>query len=401
MNQEGIPDRCPEPVRRIREAFFRKTGRYPDAMAYAPGRVEILGNHTDYNEGFVLSCAIGLGTAFAVGSSPEPGRSTLVASDLRRSHAFRTGAPAPLPRARWANYPKGVLHFLSFRVATCRDFTAVFGGDIPTGAGLSSSAALEIASGLALAEWMGLEVPPLDLARIGQQAEAEFAGVKCGLLDQITSLFGREGALVHTDFRTLDIRHARIPGSVCFLLCNTEVRHSLVDSAYNERRAACASAAAQLAGYLGRPVPALRDVSLDELRGAEGRLEDTIFRRALHVVGENERVQGGLRNLEQGRVEEFGRRMTESHDSSRRFFENSCPELDEAVGIVTAMRGVHGARLSGGGFGGSVVALVDLGSVDRIAEDWRRACSERWRRRVRVLSVVPASGARRIRPGGD
>lgn len=399
MNQDVIPDSPPEAVRRIRDEFSRRTGRAPARMAYAPGRVEILGNHTDYNEGFVLSCAIGLGTAFAVGPSDEPGRSTLWAADIRRSHSFRTSAPAPLPRSRWANYPKGVLHFLALRGGACGDFTAVFGGDIPTGAGLSSSAALEIAAGLALADWMGMEVPPLDLARIGQRAEAEFAGVKCGLLDQITSLFGLENALVRTDFRSLDIGHVRIPDSACFLLCNTEVRHSLVDSAYNERRAACAAAAARLSEILGRPVPALRDVSLEELLGAESRLDRTVFLRALHVVGENERVLGGARDLELGRIEAFGRRMTESHHSSRLHFENSCPELDEAVELVNGLEGVYGARLSGGGFGGSVVALAEAARADRIAEDWRKACSDRWGRPVQVRRIAPAPGARRVPPG--
>jgi galactokinase len=372
-------------------------GLDPTICAYAPGRVEILGNHTDYNEGFVLSCAIDLGMAFAVGPSGGGGRSTLVAVDLKRSNEFRTAAPSPLLRSRWANYSKGVLHFLSDHAAGCRDFTAVFGGDIPSGAGLSSSAALEMATGLALAEWLGVEVPALEMARIGQRAEAEFAGVQCGLLDQITCLFGRVGFLVHTDFRTLGVTHARIPDSACFLLCNTEVRHSLVDSAYNERRSACATAVAGLAGGLGRSVRALRDVTMDELRASERSLDPAVYRRALHVVGENDRVQCGVQDLLSGDIEAFGRRMTESHDSSRLHFENSCPELDDAVRIVNSLEGVQGARLSGGGFGGSVVALVAKERAETVAVDWQQACSKRWGRPISIRRITPSGGARNVR----
>jgi len=385
-----------KPVTRVTAEFRKRFESEPAICSYAPGRVEILGNHTDYNEGFVLSCAIDLGMAFAVGPSDQPGRSRLIAADLDQSVEFRTSAPAPADRNRWANYPKGVLYYLLSLAASPRDFVAVFGGNIPPGAGLSSSAALEVSSGLCLTQWLGRELPPMELAKICQRAEFEFAGVKCGLLDQITSLFGREGHLVHTDFRTLDVQHISIPAAACFLLCNTGVRHRLVESEYNERRAACGEAAIRLADYLGRPVSALRDVSMAELRSSETYLDPRIFRRALHVIGENERVVRGLGDLAAGDLDSFGRQMSASHESSRDHFENSCAELDEAVQIVRLLKGTYGARLSGGGFGGSVVALVHAEKAESLMEAWRSACSDRWRRKVDIRRIWPSRGARRV-----
>ncbi|MDZ4199627.1 MAG: galactokinase, partial [Kiritimatiellia bacterium] len=306
----------------------------PPVVAFAPGRVEILGNHTDYNEGFVLSAAIEEGMVFAAGPSDEPGQSCLYAADLDREVRFRTEAPAPDPASRWANYSKGMLHLLSRGTSRVTDFRAVFGGNVPMGAGLSSSAALEVSTGLALARLMNLSVPRLKMAQLAQQAEIEFSGTRCGLLDQISSLYGEAGSLVFTDFRTLEAHSAHMPDSACFLLCNTGVKHSLVDSEYNERRASCEAVAKQLAHLLNRPVRALRDVSPEEWAAVADRVESTPRLRAAHVIGENDRVLRGKAAMERGDVEEFGRCMTASHESSRHSFENSCTELDQAVEAV-------------------------------------------------------------------
>ena len=212
----------------LRTLFRDRYGRPPEVAAYAPGRVEVLGNHTDYNEGWVLSAAIDLGTYF-VCRRRDDGACRLLAGDVLEEAAFDAAAPAPSQTHAWSNYVKGVLAGLAADAPAPHGFDAAFLGNVPLGAGLSSSAALEMSAGLALAALYGRAVEPLRLARIGQAAEHRFAGVKCGLLDQLTSLHGRDGMLVETDFRTFAVTHAPLGPEACLLLCNTHARHALVD----------------------------------------------------------------------------------------------------------------------------------------------------------------------------
>jgi galactokinase len=266
-------------------------------------------------------------------------------------------------------------------------------GDIPLGAGLSSSAALETASALALCSLYSLPVDRMALAKIGQQAEHVYAGVKCGLLDLISSLFGRRGRGVMTDFRSLEVDTVPLGEDVCFLMCNTNVKHRLVESAYNERRAACEHAAAYFAANLKHPVKALRDVSMAELdEGATG-LDPVAARRAAHVIGENERVQAGRKLLAAGDLPAFGKLMFASHESSRCKFENSCRELDVLVDAARGMSSVLGARLSGGGFGGSVVVLVHPRDAAVIGKSLSAVFQKSVGRVCDVRVVIPSDGA--------
>jgi galactokinase len=383
--------------RKVVEAFAARFGAPPTLGWFAPGRVEVLGNHTDYNEGYVLSAALAQGIVFLLRPAP-PGatRGRLLAVDLEREIQFDPARPAPMASAAWANYTLGALHFLSEQIARAlRPFDAAFGGDLPVGAGLSSSAALAVASTLALAELHGIELSRLDAARIAQRAEHEFAGVRCGLLDQISSLFGAEGALVFTDFRTLDVRTAALPATVEFLLCNTGVKHRLVDSAYNQRRAACERAVAHFAARLSHPVRALRDVSMTEWEDYRHGLDAEDARRAAHVIGENDRVRAGVERLAANDAAGFGALMNASHESSRRLFENSCPELDFCVEAFRHA-GALGARLSGGGFGGSVIALAEASRAEDIARTVAKEAERRFRRPTPVHGFRPAGGARRL-----
>jgi galactokinase len=385
-------------VARVDAAHRRQFGIDPAIRAYAPGRVEILGNHTDYNEGFVLSAAIDAGIVFAL-TPDEDRRAVVQAADIERCLAIALSPLRPVTRGRWSNYVRGVLNFLVPDAAARRGFRATFGGDIPMGSGLSSSAALEISSGLALARRHGLDVPPLELARIGQQAEHRFAGVRCGLLDQITSLWGAEQSLVFTDFRTLAVRRVRMPAGAAFLVCHTGVKHALVDSAYNERREACERAAAHFARRLPHPVTHLRDVSTDEWAREKDGLDPAAARRAAHPIGENERVLEGVAALERGDPAAFGGLMSASHRSSREHFENSCAELDFVVETAQAADGVWGARLSGGGFGGSAVAMVREDAAEAVGRRLASAYRERFGHEAGVQVVVPSAGARLLDDG--
>jgi len=283
--------------RKFRDVF----GRPHSTAAYAPGRIEVLGNHTDYNEGFVLSAAVDLGTFFLL-SEAEGTTCRCVAGDIMEGADFEAGAPHPVGEPAWLNYITGTMAGLLTLLddKPRRAFDALFLGNIPLGAGLSSSAALEMSGGLALAAFYGVDTDKLDLARIGQAAEHAFAGVKCGLLDQITSLFGKRRHLVMTDFRTLEVETVPAPADICFLTCNTRARHALVDGEYNRRREQCEAAACFFDSRLDHPVSALRDVSVEEWNRHHGGMDNETARRALHPIGENERVVLARSLLKQG-----------------------------------------------------------------------------------------------------
>jgi galactokinase len=246
----------------------------------------------------------------------------------------------------------------------------------------------------AVGSFWGLEVPALDMARIGQAAEHEFAGVRTGLLDQMSSLNGLRDHLVMSDFRTLEVAHVPLGAEARLLACNTHAKHRLVGSAYNERREACERAAAFFAERLDHRVTSLRDVSPAEWQEHSAAMDEVTARRAAHIVGENDRVLRGRSLLEAGRLAEFGRLMYESHESSRTNFENSSPELDFLVQTATALDEVLGARLSGGGFGGSAVMLVGPEDVEAVTATVRDTYAERYGEPCDVLVIRPADGAR-------
>lgn len=373
-------------------AFSRIYGTCPDVVSYAPGRVEILGNHTDYNEGYVLSCAINAGTFFLLAASGD-NSITLTAADVNETVTFGIDDIRPAAECRWANYIKGVIAGMLPLCTEKRGFKALFLGDIPIGSGLSSSAALEISTAQALARFWNITLGPLDAAKIGQKAEHEFAGAKCGLLDQISSLYGRDRQLVLTDFRSLHVRHSPFEGEHVFLACNTHAKHALVDGAYNERRNSCEKAAAFFASNLSHPVRALRDVSSEELRELASSMDRQQAMRAAHVIGENERVLQGITALENRDFALFGKLMFESHKSSQLNFENSCPELDFIVNAVRKIPGVLGARLSGGGFGGSVIALVNERDTETISKAIKSAYSREFGHSCDTLVIKPSEGA--------
>ncbi len=389
------PDAAPL-VARVTAGFAATFGGPPASVWFAPGRVEVLGNHTDYNEGYVLSAALAEGVAFAL--RPLAGtRGRLCALDFGRKVELDAARPAPMPTAAWANYALGALHFVRERAGGApRGFEAAFAGDLPVGGGLSSSAALSVSAALAFAELYGAALSPLDIARIAQRAEHEFAGVRCGLLDPISSLFGAAQSMVFTDFRTLEVRRVALPPGTAFLICNTGVKHRLVDSAYNERRAACERAAAHFAARLPHPVRALRDVSPAEWQAEKSGLDPDDARRAAHPIGENARVLQGVARLAAGDAAGFGALLRESHRSSVENFENSCRELDLAVAAFERQPGVWGARLTGGGFGGSALAFVEESRAEAIAQAVARETTRAFGRATAVRRIRPSNGARRI-----
>ncbi|MBD3422439.1 MAG: galactokinase [Chitinivibrionales bacterium] len=323
--------------------------------ARAPGRVEVLGNHTDYNEGLVLSAAIDRHLCVAVG------RSDNTFEFVSGSFPERVVISEVVPQKEyaWTNYALGVYHWLKAAGYPVAPFRMAVTSTIPQGAGLSSSAAFEVASGLALGDLYGFKIDKQELAHLCRKAEHTFAGANCGLLDQYSVLFGKQQHLLLIDFRTLDYRPISLAGlDIVFAITESGVTHRLGESAYNDRRIECESAAR----YFSEKDPAvhsLRDVNPGKLHQAGDELQASALKRAQHVIGEIERVKAAIELLEQKDLRGFGKLLYGSHESSLVNFENSCPELDSLVRIASQFEGAYGSRLTGGGFGGATLSVLD------------------------------------------
>lgn len=351
-----------------------------------------MGNHTDYNEGYVFSAAINYGTFFAVAPN-DLGKNRVVAGDLMHEVTFPLASATPVKEDTWANYVIGTVAGLTAIRPQTAGFDAMFLGNIPLGSGLSSSAALEMCTAKALCALWGITADNVTLAKIGQKAEHDYAGCSCGLLDQISSLCGEQGKLVKTDFRTLKVETVDMGADVCFLMCNPHAKHALVDGQYNSRRQACEEAAAYFAKVLPHPVTALRDVSWAEWEAHHAGLDPIVAKRAAHPIGEDERVIEGAALLEKGDLDGFGKLLNASHASSQTYFENSHPEIDRVVAIAQATSGVLGARISGGGFGGSVVVLVRADQADAAKAAIAKLYQEQTGKPCDVDRIVPSQGA--------
>ena len=377
-------------------AFAAKFGEKPAKVAYAPGRIEVLGNHTDYNEGYVFSAAIDKGTFFAASPSKD-GKITLVALDMNETYEIDLAVLAPVKSgATWASYVLGTFNWLfdGNPAAAKTGFKAAFGGNIPLGAGLSSSAALEVATALALAAIYGVKKDKTSIARLCQKAENTWAGCPCGLLDQASSIYGKKGALVKSDFRTCEFENVSMGEGVAFMMVKSNAKHALVDGAYASRRQACEDAAKYFAGVLKKGnVTHLRDVTRAEWVLYRGGLSETTAKRAVHPIGEDERVLQGAVLLDRGDLKGFGALMYDSHESSRNWFENSCEELDAIVDAAKAIPEVYGARLSGGGFGGSCCLLVDPSAADAIAAKITKEYKAKFGDEPTCSLIQPSDGA--------
>lgn len=375
--------------------FEKLYGEKPQVVAYAPGRIEVLGNHTDYNEGFVLSAAIDKGTFFAVSPTADESCS-LTAGDLMETANFSIRDVKPAREMTWQNYVTGTFNWLfdDDPAEAKHGWKAMFLGNIPLGAGLSSSAALEMATALALQKLYGTNLDRTALAKIGQKAEHTFAGCPCGLLDQASSMYGKAGALVKSDFRSNTFETVPLGDKVAFMMVKSNAKHALVDGAYASRRQACEDAAKYFAGVLKKGnVTHLRDVTTAEWVLYRSGLSETTAKRAVHPIGEDERVLQGAALLEKGDLKGFGALMYDSHESSRNWFENSCEELDAIVDAAKAIPEVYGARLSGGGFGGSCCLLVDPAAADRIAAAITREYKAKFGDEPTCSLIPPSDGA--------
>jgi galactokinase len=372
-------------------AFRKVTGHDAEVAAYAPGRVNLIGEHTDYNDGFVLPAAIDRGVAVAA-RRVSGDAFTLHALDLRDRCTFGRGQLARDPEHPWADYFKGVAWALGQRGLDFPACEAVITGDVPQGAGLSSSAAYEVSAVLLLRALGGLPLPGLEIARLAREAENGFVGVACGIMDQMAATFGEQGRALLLDCRSLQCDKVAIPPGLKLVVANTGVRHSLASSAYNQRRAECDEGVRILAASLPR-VRALRDVAPQELAPYLTTLPPLVGKRCRHVVSENARVQAAVAALRSGDTGQLRMLMAASHFSLRDDYEVSCPELDILVELALAEPCCHGARLTGAGFGGCTVNLVETSAVEDFSRALAAGYHEQAGRTAEIHVFEPSAGA--------
>lgn len=352
-------------INRVQTQFQALYGR-PCACFHAPGRINIIGEHTDYNQGLVLPAAIDKGISFAIALNDEQ-MIRLHALDLDESYVQPSTSIA-VSAVGWANYLLGVVAVLQKKGHTIPGFDCVFGGNIPVGAGLSSSAALESGLATALNDMLQLGLRKMELALVAQKAEHSYAGVQCGLMDQFASIFGRAGQVVELDCRSLQYRYFPLPTDQHrIVLVNSMVKHALADSAYNTRREECAAGVAYLAQHYP-VVQSLRDVSLDMLAQHKDAMDPIVWQRCDFVVRENARViQAGLA-LQAGKLDQVGALLYASHAGLQHDYAVSCPELDFLVAESRTIPEILGARMMGGGFGGCTINLVEAAAVAQVSE---------------------------------
>lgn len=382
----------------IRSAFRSEHGSSP-RMFYAPGRVNLIGEHTDYNDGFVLPLAIERGTWVA--GDVRSDRTIRVRSlNIGESVSIDLDRPGAMRRGQWSDYVEGVVRALIERGHTVAGAALVLQGDVPSGAGLSSSASIEVAVALALTSLSGAPPPDVEaaneLALVGQRAEHTYVGTQCGIMDQLIAARGEANHALLVDCRSLDARLVPLASpDVVVLICDSKVKHSLATSAYNDRRAECERAVKLLAEVLPG-ITALRNVSMEDFARYESRLLDPVRRRARHVVTENARVQRTAAALERGALDEVGKEMFASHDSMRDDFQISCEEIDCLVDLLRGVPGVFGSRMTGGGFGGCTVSLVAKTALPAVEARLRQGYEARYRRLPDLFVTRAAQGAHEL-----
>jgi galactokinase len=372
----------------IAERFTRRFGGHPRVYR-APGRVNLIGEHTDYNDGFVMPMAIDASTWVAI--APRDDRRLVVHSETVDSTAeIALDLGALQPRKEWSDYVFGVAAALMAAGVDLRGANILIHSDVPRGAGLSSSAALEVSVGFALMDSLGVPIDLVALARLCQRAENDFVGARCGIMDQFIACHGKVDRALMLDCRSLQYRALPVPSRARLVVCNTMVKHQVATGEYNTRRAECEGATHAFARH--KPdVRALRDVTVADLTALADSLPPPLLRRARHIVTENQRVLDAASALDHGDLRALGALMTASHQSLRDDFALSCEELDVMVDLASPLPGVYGARMTGGGFGGCTVNLV----ADAVTDAFVSTMREGYARKTGIVPEIYVCSAAR------
>jgi galactokinase len=377
----------------LTEKFAARFGTAP-IVIQAPGRVNLIGEHTDYNDGFVMPAAIPFHTKVAIAARADE-RLVIFSENYREQVEFAMADLPPAALGHWSDYIVGVASKLKEQGICSGGANLLISGNVPQGSGLSSSASLEVAACQALLEVAGQSLTGTEMALLCQRAENEFVGARCGIMDQFVSVHGEHDHALLLDCRSLEYSQQPLSPEVGVLICNTMVRHSVAEGQYNQRRREC-EAGAHFFAERRRGVKALRDVSLEEFQKHADGLPETIRKRCRHVINENARVIEAAGALRRQDLAEFGRLMDESHRSLRDDFAVSCRELDAMVDLAKEIDGVYGARMTGGGFGGCTVNLVKGESMEnfqeKIANEYERVTGQR----PEIYDGTAADGVRRV-----
>jgi galactokinase len=371
--------------------FQKHYGRAPRWIVAAPGRVNVIGEHTDYNDGFVLPMAIERYAIMAADNSATAGKISIYDAAFKENATIDVSAPVTKGSPKWSNYIRGVLCGFQNRGVKIPALDVAFMSTVPLGGGLSSSAALEVCTATLMEAATGKAIDPIEKALLAQKAEHDFAGVPCGIMDQFISALGREGHLLLLDCRTRKTELVPMSDpSVALLVINTNVKHELSGGEYAERRAQCEEAAKNLG------VKSLRDVTPEQLEKGKSKLSELVYRRARHVIGEIERTVHAAEGIRASSWPSVGNLMYASHASLRDDYEVSCAELDDVVEIAEDIGykgGIYGCRMTGGGFGGCCVALVKADAVDAITKKIAADYKAKTGIEATIFSSRPAAGA--------
>ena len=371
---------------RLARIFLARIGTEPRIFR-APGRVNLIGEHTDYNDGFVLPAAIELHTWIAIAPRKDQ-RLHVFSENLQETVEINLGDTQPRPKHQWSDYIRGVaLMIQRFGVPLAGADIAIH-SNIPSGAGLSSSAALEVSVAVALLGTSHRSLEQLEIAKLCQRAENEFVGARVGIMDQFAACFGSAGHAILLDCRTLEFQRLLLSASLEMVICNTMVKHEHSGGEYNDRRTQCEEGVAVLKRFFPA-IKALRDVTIAQLHSHRADLADLIFRRCAHVISENERVLRCVNALRTGDLTAVGRCMAESHASLKYDYEVSCSELDVMVEIATRREGVIGSRMTGGGFGGCTISLVETAAV----EEFKRNVAKEYKAATQIDADIYVSKA--------
>ncbi|MBN1517028.1 galactokinase [Candidatus Sumerlaeota bacterium] len=374
-------------------SFTKRFNHAPEAVSRAPGRVNLIGEHTDYNEGFVMPVTVDREVAMA-GRLNGTALLRIHSIDFNQSVELPIDQLTPQKELDWSNYTAGVVKHLQKAGHTVKGMDLAFTGDVPRGAGLSSSAALELCSCVCIELLNGIELDPIERVKMCQQVENQYVGMNCGIMDQFISNMGDQTHCLVIDCRSLEFE--RIPlqlGDCEIVIADTRSPHKLTSSAYNERRSQCEEGVKLIGKALKRKISALRDVSVEEIQKLSAQLPEPIRSRCQHVVSENARVQLARELLKAGKLEEFGLLMNQSHISLRVDYEVSSVELDELAWTAWSMPGVLGSRMTGAGFGGCTVTLVRSSEVETLKSKLDERYYAPRALEPRVYRCMPSAGA--------
>ena len=385
-----------ELLRETIQEYRQHYGEKPTLVVTAPGRVNLMGEHTDYNDGFVLPVAIDRHICVAAATRSDH-ILNLHSVDYQSSVSVPLSNLIPNNQTRWADYSKGVADQLLKKGCSLAGASFCIKGTIPIAAGLSSSAALEVASAIAFRQLNQLHIGSLDIIKLAQKAETDFVGVHCGIMDQFISLMGEKGHALFLDCRSLEFQQIPFPKGVDLVICDTGIKRELSDSAYNQRRKECEDAVRELTTY-HHGLTSLRDISYQEFQKVQQKISPISSRRALHVITENGRVLQTVDAMKINDLKLMGTLMIDSHMSLRNHYEVSCNELDTIVDIALEVDGVYGARMTGAGFGGCAICIVSKEKTHHLIERLHTEYPNHTNRTLEIYVTSPQNGAAIVKP---